>query len=291
MIRYSLNLEFPETAQQVEGYLHENPDEPWVLKDVPGSALKLEGYFGSREAAHDSLDRMKEAVPHLGQPEEKTLTDEDWKLSYRNHLRLRKFGKLVWVPLWEKASTFLEPGEVPVYMDSGMAFGTGCHETTRLCAKKLVAYADSHPIREKTVLDAGCGSGILALSAAALGFGAIRGFDCDGTAVNVSRENAAMNGMDEKVNFFQADLVRGVEGPSVDVLLANIETPVLRDGAMDLLRAVTPGGWLVMSGILGRERIELENHFLRAVRLQWPDGATLESEEEGEWAGITLIRQ
>ena len=126
-----------------------------------------------------------------------------------------RFGRLHWVPIWEREAFRLPPGDAVLWLDPGLAFGTGNHETTRLCVERLVALAER---REKAgeakagarVIDAGCGSGILALSAALLGFRDVRGFDNDPEAVRVSGENAALNGLADRVEFFVGDLVGGL---------------------------------------------------------------------------------
>src|SRR5690606_13383313 len=97
-----------------------------------------------------------------------------------------------WVPVWERASYQVTNDDVVVWLDPGLAFGTGNHETTRLCCERLVSWSGARA-REARVVDAGCGSGILALSAARLGFDDVRGFDHDAEAVRVSEENAALN--------------------------------------------------------------------------------------------------
>jgi ribosomal protein L11 methyltransferase len=135
------------------------------------------------------------------------------------------------------------------------------------------------------VLDAGCGSGILALSAARLGFGEVEGFDNDPEAVRVSRENAALNHLDGRVRFFTADLVAGLAGREVDLLLANIQADVLIAYAGDLVGAVAPGGTLVLSGILAAEAAQVRAAFGGRVPDWNVDGRNL-----GEWSDLVLRR-
>ena len=105
----------------------------------------------------------------VGQPMERLLADEDWKNSYKIHFKAWKFGRLNWVPIWEQDIFVLPTGEEVLWLDPGMAFGTGNHETTRLVVERLVCFAEGNNGQGR-VIDAGCGSGILALSAAKLGF-------------------------------------------------------------------------------------------------------------------------
>src|SRR5262249_19203508 len=140
-------------------------------------------------------------VATLGAPVERTLADADWRESYKAHFKPWQFGRLHWVPVWERETFKLPPGGAVLWLDPGLAFGTGNHETTRLCVERLVALAEERGTAGR-VIDAGCGSGILALSAALLGYRDVVGFDNDPEAVRVSEENAALNGLAGRVGFF-----------------------------------------------------------------------------------------
>ena len=291
MIVFTLRLADSSLADRVEGFLYENPELPWSVTAFPQGTAHLHGYFPDESTGQNLLQEIRKEISELPEPEIKAIADEDWKQSYRFHLQIRRFGKLVWVPIWERMGFEAEPEEAVVYLDSGMAFGTGSHETTRYCARQLVAYAEKHGSESRRVIDAGSGSGILALSAVRLGFPEVYAFDNDPEAVAVSRENAAMNDVTDRVSLETAGVTEGLTGRKAEVVLANIETYVLRDHVLDLLGAVVPGGWLIMSGVLAKDRLDLERHFMRAARMQWPEGASLEADEDGEWAGITVIRE
>lgn len=292
MIQLSVKLNSVDQREQLEGFLYENPDDPWVLTVLPEGATILEGYFQGSIEGERALKKVTAAIGALGNSTETILADEDWQGAYRHHLQVRRFGPLIWIPLWERDSVSLQPGEAAVYLDSGMAFGTGAHETTRLCARQLVRYDGAHAVQREAavVLDAGCGSGILGLSAARLGYSGVRGFDFDPEAVRISRENAEINDLGTTVDFFVAGIEEGLRGASVDLLLANIETPILRQYAKNLLRAIKPGGWLVMSGILEKDGDPLIREYADTAAHCWPGGYELESEVEGEWISVTLRR-
>jgi ribosomal protein L11 methyltransferase len=167
-----------------------------------------------------------------------------------------------------------------------MAFGTGNHETTRLCIQRLVEFEEALPAgraRSLSVVDAGCGSGILALSAVLLGFGQVRGFDNDPEAVRVSASNAELNGLDG-VAFLAADLALGLRG-GADVVLANIQADVLCANARVLLGAVPAGGLLAMSGILASESDSVREAFA-AIAPDWPADTRI----LGEWSDLALRR-
>jgi len=191
---------------------------------------------------------------------------------------------LHWVPIWERATFQLPADEAVIWLDPGLAFGTGNHETTRLCAERLVTLADSRGVTGK-VVDAGCGSGILALSAVRLGFGDVSGFDNDPEAVRVSEENAALNELTGRVRFHTADLAAGLPAESADIVLANILGDVLIKFAPLLIGAMKPQGVLVMSGILAEEIAKVRAAFTTLV----PDWAC-DSRLMGEWADLMLTR-
>lgn len=141
------------------------------------------------------------------------------------------------------------------------------------------------PIAERSVIDAGCGSGILALSAVRLGFGRVAAFDNDPEAVRVSVENGELNGLANRVEFYVGDLISGLAGRSADVVLANIQADVLMRFARELLAAVAPGGWLVLSGILAREQEQVRAAFAAAAPGWSVDGRVM-----GEWSDLQLVR-
>jgi ribosomal protein L11 methyltransferase len=137
----------------------------------------------------------------------------------------------------------------------------------------------------RRVIDAGCGSGILALSAAKLGFEEIAGFDNDPDAVKVSEENAELNGLGGAVKFYVGDLVNGLAGRSADVVLANILANVLIQFAAELVASVAPGGTLVLSGILAVESAQVQAAFASAA-----PGWAIDSRVLGEWSDVVLTR-
>jgi ribosomal protein L11 methylase PrmA len=115
------------------------------------------------------------------------------------------------------------------------------------------------------VIDAGCGSGILGISAARFGLGPVVGFDNDPIAVRVSRENALLNQVANRTGFFEGDLSTGLADRRAGLVMANIQTDVLRQGARALVGAVAPGGWLALSGILASELKDFRADFLEVA--------------------------
>jgi ribosomal protein L11 methyltransferase len=282
----------PQAVDAIDEVLLELGVEGWsLLQDVIIPQAWIVGIFADDAEARA---RWSELVPQLAglsplaEPAFRALADQDWRDSYKAHFKASQFGRLHWVPVWERAAFQPAAGEVVIWLDPGLAFGTGNHETTRLCCERLVVLAEQAgaPLGERRVIDAGCGSGILALSAAKLGFGQIAGFDNDAEAVRISEENAAMNELGGAVNFYTGDLVSGLAGGrQAEVVLANIQADVLMRFANELVGAVAPGGTLVLSGILAQELAQVRAVFAATVPA-W----TIASRVMGEWSDLALTR-
>ncbi len=281
-------------ASAADETLLEQGMENWsVLEDVIVRRAWIQGICTDDTEARHQWDFL---APHLaaagvqpgGEAVLRPLGDADWRDSYKAHFHAWRFGRLHWVPVWERARFVLPPGEAVLWLDPGLAFGTGNHETTRLCVERLVAaVAERSDVAAMRVVDAGCGSGILALSAALLGCERIAGFDHDPEAVRVSEENAALNGLTDRVRFHVGDLMSGLaEGRgAVDILLANIQSDILIRFARELADAIAPGGRLILSGILVGE-----NAAVRAAFAPVAPGWKVEHREMGEWSDVLLTR-
>lgn len=282
----------PEVVDQIDDVLLELGVDGWsLLQDVIVKRAWIVGIFEGEEAARARWQELKPliaGVGAVGDPVLRGLADQDWRDSYKAHFKASQFGRLHWVPVWQRETFQPGAGEVVIWLDPGLAFGTGNHETTRLCCERLVALAEKAGERrtELRVIDAGCGSGILALSAAKLGFGRVAAFDNDAEAVRVSEENAALNGLTGAVEFFTGDLVSGFAGGrQAEVVLANIQADVLMRFVNELTGAVAPGGSLVLSGILAIELEQVRSVFATAV-----PGWVIESRVMGEWSDLALTR-
>ena len=217
-------------------------------------------------------------------PVVREMPEQEWRDSYKAHFKAWQFGQLHWVPLWEREQFTLPAGHQVLWLDPGLAFGTGNHETTRLCVERLVAWADTNGLKGR-VIDAGCGSGILALSAAKLGFEQVAGFDNDPEAVRVSHENAAMNDLAGKVELYEGDLVTGLHGRQAEMVLANILAEILMRFPTELIKSVVPKGQLVLSGILAAESAQV----MAVFSAHAPDWQC-ESRQLGEWSDVVLTR-
>jgi len=183
-------------------------------------------------------------------------------------------------PPWREYAA--APGEQVVVLEPGRAFGTGLHETTSLVAEVLA----ETPLAGFTVLDVGCGSGVLTLIALALGAARARAIDVDPDAVAVTRENADRNGVGDRMETDEAPVE--ALAASYPVVLANIEAKTLVELAAGLVARVAPGGLLVLSGILSAE---VSPSQLQDVRRAF---ATLKEEgvrAKGEWIAVSLRKE
>lgn len=288
MALHEIKVEIPaSTTDLVDEVLQESGEGGWsILEDAIAKRAWVVGIFPTDDERARQWAELgpKLPAPPLGEPVRRVLADEDWRDSYKAHFHAWRFGRLHWVPVWERASFALPAGDSVLWLDPGLAFGTGNHETTRLCVERLVALAEQRGV-SGNVIDAGCGSGILALSAALLGYREVVGFDNDSEAIRVSGENAALNSLADRVEFFTGDLVGGLAGRQGEVLLANIQADVLMRFSRELIAGVRSGGTLILSGILAMERDRVRAHFSAAVP-EWQ----VASRVMGEWSDVVLTR-
>jgi ribosomal protein L11 methyltransferase len=288
---WEIRAEIPvSSAEAAYDLLLESGDGRWSLfEDALARRAWLTGIFPDEHEAIARWSELRTSLPRppLEEPALRRLDETEWRDGYKAHFHAWTFGRLHWVPAWERPSFRLPPGHAVLWLDPGMAFGTGNHETTRLCIEHLAEMEAHLTIAAKStlrVVDAGCGSGILALSSALLGFGAIEGFDIDPEAVRVSRENAALNGLGDRVRFFTAALPDGLAGQAA-VLMANIQADILVLHASALLGAIAPKGTLILSGILASELSDVRSAFC-ALAPDW----SISSRTEGEWSSLALVR-
>ncbi|WP_133718876.1 50S ribosomal protein L11 methyltransferase [Methylocaldum gracile] len=172
------------------------------------------------------------------------LEDRVWERAWLDHFQPMRFGQRLWI-----CPTGFEPPEpvaVNVVLDPGLAFGTGTHPTTALCLEWL----DGQDLAGKTVIDYGCGSGVLAVAALKLGAAKAYGVDIDPQALTASDENARKNGVEDRLAL---GYPRELAAVRADVLVANILATPLIELAAEISEKVRPGGSLALSGILATQ--------------------------------------
>jgi ribosomal protein L11 methyltransferase len=253
------------------------------------------GVYESEIGARDSWAQLGPFFEELlGKlvPEFSPLPDTDWKDSYKVHFKPWSFEGLHWVPVWEKETYKTDKSDAVVLLDPGMAFGTGNHETTRLCIEALIRYLKERKRQGLSLdgiscCDAGCGSGILAISAKKLGILDVCGFDNDPDAVRISEENCELNGLAGSLDFQVADLETGFRKKTFDLVFANILGAVLVKHPYALLTSIKPGGRLILSGILGAEVSEVRNTFREKLGRMGKHGI-FTSHSLGEWSDVVI---
>jgi ribosomal protein L11 methyltransferase len=228
----------------------DTPDEQAIFGEPgePTSAVwqhnLVNALFESNASVADILQVCCTKLGISPTPEHKiaTLEESDWvRLTQAQFDPIRISERLWIVPTWH---TPTDPAAINIALDPGLAFGTGSHPTTRLCLRWL----DSHLRSGETVLDYGCGSGILAIAAMKLGAASAVGVDVDAQAVQASNDNAAANKV--QADFF---LPENISLSRYDVVVANILTNPLRALAPLLAGATKPKGRIVLSGVLGEQ--------------------------------------
>ena len=201
------------------------------------------------------------------------LEETNWIESYQKNFQPIKFGKnLCVVPSWEESNKFDD--KTIIKMDPGLAFGSGSHETTHLCLE----YLDSSNLKDLTVIDYGCGSGILSIAALSLGAKNVIAVDIDPQAIIATKENAKINNVDKKISIVSSEGLADIEA---DILIANIlSNPLmtLRDKFIELIK---PNGRIVISGIMKKQLQEVSEHYEEFCNI-------LDIRERNKWCLIEL---
>ncbi|WP_293660986.1 50S ribosomal protein L11 methyltransferase [uncultured Phascolarctobacterium sp.] len=229
----------------------------WELCDIPEQGntevVTVTAYYPEDEELQPRLAQIEEEMAALeasigtcrfGNTRFRTVSEQDWANEWKQYFHVTHIGEtLVIKPTWEEYAA--KAGEHIIEIDPGMAFGTGTHHTTCMCMERLEKVL--RPGME--VFDVGTGSGILAIAAAKLGAETVKAVDIDATAVRVAAENIAANGLTEKINVKQGDLLQGTEGQA-DVIIANIIADIIIMLLEDVPGKLKNGGIFLASGII-----------------------------------------
>jgi ribosomal protein L11 methyltransferase len=249
-----------EAEQPLFGEPGMEPEEAaWEHSRVVALANGDADHAAILAAALAACGLKRDSVDFLLRPVE----EQDWVRLTQSQFEPIHIGKNIWVvPSWHDAP---DPDALVLQLDPGLAFGTGSHPTTRLCMEWL----EAHPPRGKTVLDYGCGSGILAMVASKLGAAQVIGVDIDPQAIESARANAEKNQCkiayslpEEFSSAATLDLPQ-----RFDVVVANILSSPLRLMAPMLAGRVKPGGSLLLSGILVRQVEEVARAYAPFIEL------------------------
>ncbi|MET0292028.1 MAG: 50S ribosomal protein L11 methyltransferase [Steroidobacteraceae bacterium] len=237
-----------------------------ILEPRPGEERHwprtvLEALFDAEDATPALLaDVARRLGVEPGRIAVRAVGDRAWEREWLKDFHAMRFGRRLWiVPHHEPLPT--EPDAVVVRLDPGLAFGTGTHPSTALCLEWL----DTGLVPGSTVIDYGCGSGVLAIAAAKLGAASVLGYDLDPQAGIATRDNAAANGVLDRVTV--ADVPETLPG-NANLLLANIISGTLCELAPSFAQMLQPGTTLVLAGILEEQADEVIATYSHWFRLE-----------------------
>ena len=269
---------------EVEGIPPDTLDEGQA---PPPGPLTLRAYLPEDDRAPEAIRQLTDALGYLNMmypmpaPEFHTVDEEDWAEAWKAHYQPVRIGRHLLIrPRWIDMD--LAPDDLEIALDPGMAFGTGTHPTTQLCLEAL----EDMVVPGVTVLDLGCGSGILAIGAAKLGAAHIWALDIDPIAVTVTAENAEQNGVGDRITAQEGSLASVITSARrFDVLAANIPAPVIIGMCGEGLgQTVRPGGKAVFSGIIAEQGDDVEAA-LRRTGLE-----PTRRRQIGDWIAIEAVR-
>lgn len=258
---------------------HDNP----VFEPLPGETL----LWGDTDAIglYDAETDMEMVVailenePLLGKGfahKIEQLEDKDWEREWMDNFHPMRFGERLWIcPSWRDVP---DPTAVNVMLDPGLAFGTGTHPTTAMCLEWL----DGLDLEGKTIIDFGCGSGILAIAALKLGAAQAIGIDIDPQAIQASRDNAQRNGVSERLSLYLPQ--DQPDNLSADVVVANILAGPLRELAPLISVLPITGGHLGLSGVLASQAAGVAEAYQATFTLD-------PVAEKEEWCRITGVKK
>lgn len=277
-----VSVEDPNDAQHIKehSYDYDYIDEK-ILNMKDETIVKA--YYKYDEKFQNIVEYIEESVNKLSEynidPGKKIIivkkvNEDDWENNWKKYYKPYRAGKkIVVVPMWEKYDK--KPEDIIIELDPGMAFGTGTHETTRMCIKAL----EKNVKPCDTVFDIGCGSGILSIAASKLLANKITGVDLDPVAVASAKENVELNKA-ANVEILQGDLVDVIDGKA-DIVVANIMADIiisLCDNVCDYLK---PCGFFITSGIIKNMQNAVETKLIKT------GFKIIDTNTEGEWVCIT----
>ena len=246
--------------------------------------LTLGAYFESRIDPGDVKLALEAEFARQGQQPSLTefsvasVPDQDWMQKWKEGFEAVNVGeRFIVSPSWKLPGD--SQGRIVIQIDPGMAFGPGTHETTRLCLEAIERFW-----KGGSLLDVGTGTGILAIAAAQLEPGSrVSAIDVDPLAVEVARENVAINGVSDSIELSQAQ-PRDLARCSFDVVVANLTAEVIIDLTGDLANCLASNGLLILSGIL----TEFEGDVERALTAD--AFSVIDRREAGEWCALVARR-
>jgi ribosomal protein L11 methyltransferase len=282
-------IEDPEAVRQAQ-----QEDRTWdyiddsILSNMEDDVL-VKAYISNDAAFFDKLQYIRKQFNRLLDhdfgldmgPLDVSLTnvrEEDWANNWKKYYKPTKTSdRIVIKPTWEPYEK--KPGEVILELDPGMAFGTGTHETTVLCIRAIDKYIEPG----HTIVDIGCGTGVLAIASVLLGGRQAVAVDLDSNAVKAAVENVKLNHVEDRVEVIHGNLLDKVQG-QFDIVVANIIADVIIGLSESVLDFIRPGGVFISSGII-LDRLQDVLNAVESAGLE-----IVEKETMGEWAVVVCRR-
>ena len=262
-------------------------DEKLLENDT--EETKIMAYFSEEETnLPEKIAVIKEKIRNLtefglsigsGTVELSNVNQEDWESAWKQYFKpVHVTDRIVVKPEWEEYSP--QEGEIVIEIDPGMAFGTGTHETTSMCINQIEKNLKSGD----TVIDIGCGSGILSMAAVLLGAQRATGVDLDPVAVRVALENVELNNLQDKIEILHGNLTDVIR-EKADIVVANIMADIILILLEDVRAFIKDDGLFISSGIIQEKRAAVE------ARLLEKNFRIVEVETKGEWCAITAQKK
>ena len=262
-------------------------DEKLLENDT--EETKIMAYFSEEETnLPEKIAVIKEKIRNLtefglsigsGTVELSNVNQEDWESAWKQYFKpVHVTDRIVVKPEWEEYSP--QEGEIVIEIDPGMAFGTGTHETTSMCINQIEKNLKSGD----TVIDIGCGSGILSMAAVLLGAEKATGVDLDPVAVRVALENVELNNLQDKIEILHGNLTDVIR-EKADIVVANIMADIILILLEDVREFIKDDGLFISSGIIQEKRAAVE------ARLLEKNFSIVEVETKGEWCAITAQKK
>ncbi|MGI6112901.1 MAG: 50S ribosomal protein L11 methyltransferase [Mahellales bacterium] len=275
-----------EDPHDIYTYQKEGDDWNYIdpsLFEYLEDAVLVKGYFQDDHDLHGRVRFIKEGIEDIpsygldkgaGSVTMTKIKEEDWANSWKQYYKPMRVGNnIVIKPSWEQYHP--NGDEIIIELDPGAAFGTGTHETTTMSMELIEKYVSPG----QTAVDVGCGTGILAITAAKLGCKKVLGIDIDSLAVKVAKENVSINGVEDRVTIKQGNLLENIGQPQ-DIIIANIVADIIIDMMPSVKPLINPGGILIVSGIIKDRQQEV-------VKIIQETGfSILDIYIKGEWVAL-----
>ncbi len=278
--------------EQLDELLYELAPSNWVhtIKSQTGDG-QLDGYFEDLKIANSSISSLHEFSP-ASIPFSFTILEieeEDWVNSYKKHFHAWEFKGIHIIPVWQKGIHKIDNEKKALYLDPSMAFGTGNHETTKMCVESLITLKQSYEEKICSLLDVGCGSGILTLLGDVLSININLGIDTDSNSIKVAYDNLLLNNLNTPE--FQ---VKGIEELELtrlyDVVIANIQADILCANVTKLYSCIAESGHLILSGILKTEVDEVQKVFVSQAN-SFRSKIRFKKRHLNEWSTIHISKE